>query len=530
VNLDADQIGQLVKELRFLSGEFLQKVYQPHPEELVFEIRIRQGRKPKAENDPVSADGTSANRRYLLFSIHRNFSRLHLLDQKPNTSVKENEGVVPASTPKGFREFKQITARHLVGSRLESISQENLDRTVVVTLSGRKGGRESEYRFIAELMGVAGGFYLVDEDGVVLTRLTNRKGGKRDLAPGKTYRFLEKGETATFTKKPVQDGKKLSGLLLHREMGKKFNEELNEFRIEEGKIHFRSLLTTKLKALSKRLKSLQEDQDKLQRWRESEKDGEILKTHFHRMKKGMDSIVLPDAFKELERDLDGGDPPKKRTIPLDPACTPQENVERYFQKAKKSKRGMKEIEKRQDKTDQELESGQQGLREIDQIKSQDSLNQWEEKYKTLLPKKAKQKTAPKSAKTPSGIQREFHSSDGLIILVGKNDKQNDEITFRIARGNDLWFHVRNFPGSHVVLLSQKGHDIPRKSIEEAAMMALFFSSRKKDGKGDVIYTKRKYVRKPKGAPVGTVTIGREKNIFVRLDPSRLDPLLGKEDG
>ncbi|HYM37554.1 MAG TPA: NFACT RNA binding domain-containing protein, partial [Nitrospiraceae bacterium] len=124
----------------------------------------------------------------------------------------------------------------------------------------------------------------------------------------------------------------------------------------------------------------------------------------------------------------------------------------------------------------------------------------------------------------SGPFRRFMSAAGLPIYVGRNAKENEELTLKFAHSDDLWLHAQGVPGSHVVVRLEKGANPPPDTLKDAATLALLYSDFKKSGKGDVIYTKRKYVRKAKGRPAGTVTVTQEKAIFLRLDRVRLDRL------
>ena len=114
--------------------------------------------------------------------------------------------------------------------------------------------------------------------------------------------------------------------------------------------------------------------------------------------------------------------------------------------------------------------------------------------------------------------------DGLPIYVGRNAQENELLTFGEARPDDLWLHAHGTPGSHVVLRMEKGADPPPDSIRDAATLALLYSDLKKSGKGDVLYTRKKYVRKVKAKSPGTVTVTQEKTLFVTLDRIRLDRL------
>jgi predicted ribosome quality control (RQC) complex YloA/Tae2 family protein len=109
----------------------------------------------------------------------------------------------------------------------------------------------------------------------------------------------------------------------------------------------------------------------------------------------------------------------------------------------------------------------------------------------------------------------------LAIYVGRNARENDELTFGVAKSNDLWLHARGAPGSHVVVRLEKGADVPPETMRDAATLALLYSDLKKSGKGDIIYTRRKWVKKAKGQAPGAVTVSQEKSVFVALDKTRL---------
>jgi predicted ribosome quality control (RQC) complex YloA/Tae2 family protein len=122
---------------------------------------------------------------------------------------------------------------------------------------------------------------------------------------------------------------------------------------------------------------------------------------------------------------------------------------------------------------------------------------------------------------PGGPFRRFTSADGLPIFVGRNARENEQLTFGLARSHDLWFHARGVPGSHVLLRVEKGVAPPAASIRDAGTLALLYSGLKKSGKGEVMYAKRSDVRKIKGKTPGTVTVTQDKTIFADLDQARL---------
>jgi predicted ribosome quality control (RQC) complex YloA/Tae2 family protein len=111
--------------------------------------------------------------------------------------------------------------------------------------------------------------------------------------------------------------------------------------------------------------------------------------------------------------------------------------------------------------------------------------------------------------------KEFRSSSGIKIIVGQDDYSNDQLTFKISRANDLWFHVSGSPGSHVVLqCADLGTPPDKASIKEAAELAAWFSKMRQGGKVAVKYCLAQNVRKPRGTKPGTVNINKEKTIMV----------------
>ena len=123
--------------------------------------------------------------------------------------------------------------------------------------------------------------------------------------------------------------------------------------------------------------------------------------------------------------------------------------------------------------------------------------------------------------------RKFTSSSGAAILVGRSARDNDALTFRVARGNDLWLHVRGAQGSHVVVPGA-GEAPDSRTLADAALLAAHFSSARGADGVEVAWTRCKYVRKPRDAAPGSVLISQEKALRVRLDEARMAELLRSE--
>ena len=119
---------------------------------------------------------------------------------------------------------------------------------------------------------------------------------------------------------------------------------------------------------------------------------------------------------------------------------------------------------------------------------------------------------------------EFSSSTGKKIFVGRNASENEELSIRVARGNDLWFHVESGAGSHVILRYEKSGSFQPEDLDDAAALALYFSKLRSERKGEVVYTFCKHLKKPKNSKPGTVIYFNNKTRFITLDdnvPARL---------
>ena len=130
------------------------------------------------------------------------------------------------------------------------------------------------------------------------------------------------------------------------------------------------------------------------------------------------------------------------------------------------------------------------------------------------PDKGKSKSLKNKFLDSKSKSRNFTSTEGFEILVGKGAKDNDHLTFRVAKSNDLWLHAADYPGSHVVVRSQNRQEIPPKTLLEAAQLAAFYSQAREESKVAVHYTLRKFVHKPKGAVAGLVNLASFKTILV----------------
>lgn len=199
-------------------------------------------------------------------------------------------------------------------------------------------------------------------------------------------------------------------------------------------------------------------------------------------------------------------------VDIDENTSVTEAAEKFFKKYTKARNAAGEIAVRLEKLRSELRSlelQEQRLEEAILDRDEDQLAGFASDQK----RKPSEKLRGKQIETSSGA-RSFVSSDGFEILVGKKAKDNDFLTFRIAKSLDLWMHAADYPGSHVVVRNPNRKEIPQRTLLEAAQLAAFYSQGKSQPKAAVHYTQKKFVNKPKGAAAGLVGLASFKTILV----------------
>ena len=189
------------------------------------------------------------------------------------------------------------------------------------------------------------------------------------------------------------------------------------------------------------------------------------------------------------------------TIPLQKQLSIQEDIERYYRKSKNQQQETQRLEQDIQANESKKEEITLVLKEIGEAKTIRELRSWLKEEK-----KAK-------VDTPRLPYHEFNVS-GFVVMVGKQARDNDELTLKIAKKDDLWLHARDVSGSHVVIRKKAGLNFPDAVVEYAAGLALWFSKRKNESLAPVIVAEKKFVRKKKGAALGAVVVEKEKVIMV----------------
>lgn len=239
--------------------------------------------------------------------------------------------------------------------------------------------------------------------------------------------------------------------------------------------------------------------------------GDLLNANLYQLQKGADQAVLINYYDQHQAEI---------SIPLDPSLTPAQNAQRYYREYRKAATAEQMLTTLIEQAKQELiylesvfdavsrTDGESELLEIRQeLSEQGYLKHYKNKNKML------------KAQPPLS----FLSSEGYTILCGRNNKQNDRLTLREAKNFDLWLHVHNMPGSHVIVRSQGG-EIPLKTIEEACVIAAYHSKARDSAQVPVDYTLIKNVKKPNGAKPGMVIFTDYQTAYVNPDEAKIKSL------
>lgn len=265
-------------------------------------------------------------------------------------------------------------------------------------------------------------------------------------------------------------------------------------------------LTNEIDKLKLKLKKLQKDFEHASKLDQFQLYGELLMANIYQFEKGVESVKVQNYYSEDLEEI---------TIAVSPRKTPIENAQSYFTKYNKAKNALLKIEEQKEKTEDDIRYFEMLAQQVQQASPSDIEEIREELaeggYLRLRASKKKKKVVKP---TPE----KFISSAGIEISVGKNNKQNDFLTFKLSKKSDLWFHTKDIPGSHVVI----HHENPdEETIREAAMLSAYYSKARNSSSVPVDYTEIRHVKKPSGSKPGFVIYFEQKTIYITPDEALL---------
>ncbi|HEX6882530.1 MAG TPA: NFACT RNA binding domain-containing protein [Planctomycetota bacterium] len=498
MGLSARHVGELVAELRaLLRGAELRAVQPLPPRDLLLVL---------APADPALGEVLR-----LRLSADPEAARLAL----QIAPVKRHEG--PADP------FFARLEEALGGSHLHELAQVQDDR--VVRLAFRRDGAPCG-ELVAELTGRHANLVLLDRGGRVERVLVPPGAGKAAalrLASGAAYALpagrragpVEPGPPlAEAFAAPPEEGRLARLAPLSARVEAALGARSEERHEEEQRRELVRRLEHRLARARALVAGLEERQRSCAAAERLRQDAELLLAHLSSIPRGAREVELPDAHQP--------DSPPRR-IALDPGLAPRRNAEKLFARYKKLVRTAERLP-------EELALARSAVGEVEAwlARAADEapaeLSSAAEAAGILTappPPPAARARRPE----PRRPYISFQGLHGGEIRVGRNARDNDELTFRCARGNDLWLHTADSPGSHVVLRLEKGAEPDPEDLLDAAHLAAHFSPLRGAPRVDVHVARQKEVKKPRKAPAGLVTLAGGKTLRLRVEPERLARLL-----
>lgn len=462
-------ISEIVTELSIkLSGRFLGRIFQLSPLSLAIDFGL------KGEFLLLSVDPASPR----LFLIHRRLKELE-----------------KSSTP--LQPFAQSLRAKLGTAKLIDIQKMARDRIVKMSFEADiETGSSMTWILVIQLTGKASNLLLVDATGRVVDGLRPPKGEGQTL--GEIYQpppfHPDRSNPEVMLSTEESASAAAEAFFKQLDARKSFDERAKRLRAK---------VQQRLRQKRKLVNNLQSDLTSHGDPDAHKRIGDLLLANIGTATRRGTTVEISDYYSEGAPSL---------SIELDESTTLQEEAARRFKLYTKAKRAREEIVDRLALLDTELLNLEKEQKELEDIISTRN----EAALIAVDPETAAAPTNIRKRAEPARLPgvRHYVSTDGYEILVGRAARDNDNLTFRIARPNDLWLHAADYPGSHVVVRNPTRKEIPQRTMIEAAQLAGRFSQASDDTKVVIHYTLRKFLSKPKGAAPGLVRMSSFKSITI----------------
>ncbi|WP_100373262.1 Rqc2 family fibronectin-binding protein [Bacillus sp. FJAT-45037] len=275
-------------------------------------------------------------------------------------------------------------------------------------------------------------------------------------------------------------------------------------RVKQQAIDLEKMLKNEYQKSNKKITKLERTLTDADKAKEYQKKGELLTANLHAVRRGDKEVQVIDYYDEAQPTI---------SITLDPLKTPSDNAQALFKKYNKAKKSVAFVTEQIKQTKVDIEYLDQVIQQTESASPRDI----EEIREELVEQgyiRRRQKQSKKKKKEEKPQLETYTSSTGVPFFVGKNNKQNDYLTNRFARQDEIWLHTKDIPGSHVVIRSTEPDET---TLMEAATIAAYFSKARQSSSVPVDYTKIRHVKKPNGSKPGFVTYDNQTTLFVTPD-------------
>ncbi|WP_260284214.1 Rqc2 family fibronectin-binding protein [Peribacillus aracenensis] len=275
-------------------------------------------------------------------------------------------------------------------------------------------------------------------------------------------------------------------------------------RVKQKSQDVERFITNEIEKNSKKIGKLERTLKDTERGEQYQLFGELLTANLYQMKKGMKEIEVVNYYDEEQSMV---------TIPLDPLKNPSDNAQKYFSRYQKSKNAVGVVQEQIEKTKLELSYFEALHQQLQSASPRDIEEIREELQEEGYIRQKKKKGMKKPANAKPQLET-YYATDGDLIFVGKNNKQNDYLTNKFARRDEIWLHTKDIPGSHVVIRNESPSE---KTIKEAAVLAAFFSKAQQSSSVPVDFTQVRHVKKPNGSKPGFVIYDQQQTVYITPD-------------
>ncbi len=439
----------------------------------------------------LAIDFRPGDGRYLFISVEPAQPGIYMIERR----VRELEKQTLAS-----QSFALVLRKQLGGAKLVSLRKDEADRIVRFSFNASDEiGNRFERTLVAQLTGKAANLLLLNEQGYIIDTLRPPRGEGQEI--GNLYRPPPPHQSDAPANIPFAQG---SFSTLSDAADDYFRSLEATRQFDARAAASRARLRKEIAQREKLRMHLAKDLEAHGNADEHKRTGDLLLANIGTAKRSGSKVTLTDYYAE--------DAPLIE-LEVDENSTLQEEAGRRFSRYTKARRAAEEITQRRAALEKELEALRARESELESIiitKDEAALEGFGGETKS---QKRSTKGRQKSSSEVPGARR-YRSSDGYEILVGRAARDNDHLTFRVARPYDLWLHAADYPGSHVIVRNPTRADLPHRTIIEAAQLAAQFSQARRDAKVDVHYTQRKFLSKPKGAAPGLVRMSSFRSITV----------------
>lgn len=478
-----------------LVGGILRKAISPvEPDRVVLEVRTR------------------GCNHFLHIVTDRLSSRICRIEQKPRSATRPHP-------------FVMLLRGHGTGAVIGAVRQINDDRVIAIDFHARG-------TLICELTSRHGNLFWIGPDGLIAGSFYPNRSHKRALVAGQPYvEPLRKENAATRPPRFDDDAQ------LERRIEDYYLDRESDAALEKKRRVITRMARIARRRLKRLLSNLEEDIARAQ-------EADVLRNRAFLIQANLGRAQRGDSQLEVT-DFEGND----AVVPLDPSLDAVSNMERLFKRSKRLGRATPQILERHEaatgwlaRIDLLVErisvATEQNYCSAASKDTEDLLDEMREELEKRFPDLAVRESRSPQNNTivPRHLRRSGTVRDhlpyrtvdivaGKIARIGRNAVDNDILTLKHAGPNDLWLHVRGRKGSHVVVPMGRGEDPTSDVLVDAAHLAVHFSEARGEDDVEVTYTRRKYVRKPRGVAPGAVSVTMEKTLMLRLDEARLKRLL-----